>query len=91
MTTTMYHVYEYSDKIQKVEVVRSTDKSVWVRCKWTDKERRANRSRYHNTFEEAKAYIVRRCAQRLETLEMQIEGAKTRYQEAIALTEANAA
>ena len=91
MTTTMYYVYGYSDKIEKVEIVRSTGKSVWVRSKRANKERRANRDRYYNTFEEAKENIVRRCVRRIETLEMQVENAKKRHQEAMRLSEEDAA
>jgi len=52
-----------SQPISKVEIIRSTEKSVWVENKIYGPSRLTKRSDYHNffeTFNEAKDFLVKR-------------------------------
>lgn len=70
MSATWYEVGKWGDKIEPVEVERSTEQSVWVFNKWrVDRvERRARVSEhacYFPTWEEAHAYLLDRAETRL--------------------------
>ncbi len=59
-----YEVSKYSDEIKSVEVVKETDKTVWVKTDWFGKESiRQNRkdsyyTKLFDSWDEAKNYMI---------------------------------
>ena len=81
--------YRLGPKIDKVEVIRYTDKSVWLPSEiWLSKEQRVARfcgsTGYFETFIEAKSYLVNVMSQRVKTAKVNLARAEVKLQEAIA-------
>ena len=80
----MYRTKSYSNRIEEVEIVRSTEKSVWVtredifgeknkiRClKMSDYEK------YWDTYKEAKQYLIKRYENVIESLKKRLQEARS--------------
>ncbi len=73
----------YRAKIEEVEVVRETEKSVWVEYTGFTGKKETRRSAkistyesYFNTFKEAKKYLEDEAKKHLEQMENRVQGAK---------------
>lgn len=86
---TWYKVEYYYDQIKRVEVKSSSDKFVSVYNKFWKKDQRiakASRSHgYFTTFEDAKAVLVLRAKQALESYERSVIEAKKRFEKVSAI------
>lgn len=92
MLGTVYFTMEkfkttYGDSITKYEVIKETEKQITFINKWTDwnkkensREVRENKDskyhKWHNTFDEAKNYLIEYNKKQIENLETQIIKAK---------------
>lgn len=77
----------YADKIERVEITRETDKSVWLKV--PRGERKAKKlSRYevyYDTFEEAKECLIASIKNKIRQAEIKIEFATEELKETEAL------
>lgn len=77
------------DKIERVEITRETDKSVWLKV--PSGERKAKKlSRYevyHDTFQAAKESLIKSIKNKISQAEMKIKYRLEELKEAEALTE----
>lgn len=73
----------WDDQIESFEVVKETEKQiVFIKTGWNNKtieERELKESSYHkwhNSFDEAKQYLINKQSNRIKSLEKQIEDSK---------------
>jgi hypothetical protein len=62
-----YKIVGWRDEIEAVEVIRETDKFVVIVRSWGKGERRESKDDYFDTFEEAKAELIRRTTTEIES------------------------
>lgn len=80
----MYYISSWGFTITEVDVIRKTDRSVWImRGK---RERRESDTYYFDTWELAKQAIIERETKDLQNAERQLEYAKKELAQAIAIT-----
>ena len=80
-----YKTKSYSARIFEVEVQKETDLSVWVNGHRESKDTRY--SKYSDTFDDAKNYLVKRIESKIESLSRQLKNEKERLEEARSLKE----
>jgi hypothetical protein len=69
--------------IEEVEATRINEKSVWFLNSRGKEERNARLSeysKYFNTKEEAKEYLIERCSSRIESYKLQLSSAQSELQ-----------
>lgn len=79
----MYCISPWGFDIKEVDVIRRTEKSVWIM--YGTRERRESDTYYFETWDEAKQAIVDRETRDLQNAERQFEYAKEELEKAIAL------
>lgn len=76
----MYRTGGFREPIEEVEVVRATDKSVWLDFRNGKEPRRcaikSSYDSYWHSLEEAKDYLRAKCERTIEACEDKIESAK---------------
>ena len=87
---TMYRVTVWNDKVDEVTVTRSSDKSVWFHCERTKQEVRELRTTnyyvWHETFNQAKASLIKGSKFKLESLNIRLKTESKRLDKLIALS-----
>lgn len=76
---TWYEVKSWSDRIEPVEVVRSTDASVFTPKKNGGEERRGRNTdawKYFETWDEAYSCLIERCLRRISDAKAELERAQ---------------
>lgn len=71
--------------IEKVEIKKETDKSVWTKYGRTAKNGRWDQ--YHDTWQQAKDYLKERAGFRLDAAHKELHGAKDHYETVKSLVE----
>lgn len=69
----LYKAYTYAQKIIKVEVVRATEKSVWLEGCTGRYARITEYESYWDTHKEAKDYLINVCKGRIENAKGKIK------------------
>ena len=72
-----------SNPIDKVEVERETDSSVWIKNTTTGKDRRVSKTgkyeNYFDTWEQAKIYLLKEAEDELNAARRNLERAQSKY------------
>lgn len=84
--TVKYKACNYAwEPIQKVEIDRETDASVWVNG--SRRSKKSDGVRYCDTFNEAKQFLLSHSTAKLETAKRELRYAQETHDKTLALTE----
>jgi putative IMPACT (imprinted ancient) family translation regulator len=80
--TVKYQTGGFGSKgIEQVEVVKETEKTVWVRHEWNGHKsveqvrKESNYHQFHDTWQEAKDYLIEKAAQKVDACRERLEAA----------------
>ncbi len=85
-----YLTGRWIDGVRIVEILRESEKCIWIKTSWGEPTRKLKRSgpdRYHDTWEAARATLIERCKWRFQSAQDNLNQARSSLDDAIALPE----
>jgi hypothetical protein len=79
MSAEKFYTRDYSLEIKPVAIERESESCVWINIsgRSSRSNKKSSYDRYHDTWEEAHAYLVARCQRSVDALKEQLQKART--------------